>query len=97
VGDGVEVLIDGGIRRGSDALKAIAYGANAALIGRPYLYGMAIAGEAGVERVLELFRDDFVRTLKLLGRASIAEIDRSCIEVPDPSLATPPLKLVETS
>jgi isopentenyl diphosphate isomerase/L-lactate dehydrogenase-like FMN-dependent dehydrogenase len=97
VGDGVEILIDGGIRRGSDALKAIAYGANAALIGRPYLYGMAIAGETGVKRVLELFRDDFVRTLKLLGRASIAEIDRSCVEAPDPSLTTSPLKLVESN
>ena len=90
VGKSTELLIDGGIRRGSDVVKAIAYGADAALIGRPYLYGLAAAGEAGVSRILELFREDLIRTLKLLGRASIADIDRSCIEATDLSIAGAP-------
>lgn len=80
IGPRIQVLVDGGIRRGGDAVKAIALGADATMIGRPYLYGLAVAGEAGVLHVLELFRDDLIRTLRLIGRESIAEIDTSTVE-----------------
>ena len=72
VGDKTEVLFDGGIRRGSDVVRAIAMGARAVLLGRGYAYGMAAAGDAGVERAIEIFRADIIRTLKLLGCPSIA-------------------------
>jgi isopentenyl diphosphate isomerase/L-lactate dehydrogenase-like FMN-dependent dehydrogenase len=79
VGDKTEVLFDGGIRRGSDAVKAIALGAKAVLLGRGYAYGMAAAGDAGIERAIEIFRADIVRTLKLLGCSSIAELNSSYV------------------
>lgn len=79
VGDKVEVLYDGGIRRGSDMVKAIAMGARAVLLGRGYAYGMAAAGDAGVERAIEIFRADIIRTLKLLGCPSIAALDSSYV------------------
>jgi L-lactate dehydrogenase (cytochrome) len=78
----VEVLMDGGIRRGSDIVKAICLGAKAVLCGRAYAYGLAAAGEAGVARALEILRADVDRTLKLLGCTSIAELDRSYVDVP---------------
>jgi isopentenyl diphosphate isomerase/L-lactate dehydrogenase-like FMN-dependent dehydrogenase len=78
----VEVLMDGGVRRGSDIVKAICLGAKAVLCGRAYAYGLAAAGEAGVARALEILRADVDRTLKLLGCTSIAELDRSYVEVP---------------
>lgn len=77
-----EVLIDGGIRRGSDIIKAICLGARAVLTGRAYAYGLAAAGEAGVARVLEILRADMERTLKLLGCASVSGLDRSFVAVP---------------
>jgi isopentenyl diphosphate isomerase/L-lactate dehydrogenase-like FMN-dependent dehydrogenase len=79
VGRSVEVLLDGGVQRATDVVKAVAAGADAVLIGRFYLYGMAVGGEAGVRRVLQLFREELIRTLKLLGRASMKEIDATCI------------------
>jgi len=79
VGDKIEVLFDGGIRRGSDMVKAIGLGAKAVLLGRGYAYGMAAAGDAGVERAIEIFRADLIRTLKLLGCPSIAALDSSYI------------------
>ena len=82
VGGQVEVLIDGGIRRGSDIVKAICLGAKAVLCGRAYAYGLAAAGEAGVTRALEILRADVDRTLKLLGCTSIAALDRSYVDVP---------------
>jgi L-lactate dehydrogenase (cytochrome) len=78
----VEVLMDGGIRRGSDIVKAICLGAKAVLCGRAYAYGLAAAGEAGVTRALEILRADVDRTLKLLGCTSIAELDQSYVDVP---------------
>ena len=78
----VEVLMDGGIRRGSDIVKAISLGAKAVLCGRAYAYGLAAAGEAGVTRALEILKADVERTLKLLGCISIAALDRSYIDVP---------------
>jgi isopentenyl diphosphate isomerase/L-lactate dehydrogenase-like FMN-dependent dehydrogenase len=74
-----EIIFDGGIRRGSDIVKALCLGAKAVLLGRGYAYGMAAAGDAGVERAMEIFRADLVRTMKLLGVTSIAELNGSLI------------------
>jgi isopentenyl diphosphate isomerase/L-lactate dehydrogenase-like FMN-dependent dehydrogenase len=76
-----EVLMDGGVRRGSDIVKAICLGARAVLIGRAYAYGLAAAGQPGVARALEILRTDVERTLKLLGCASIAALDGSYVHV----------------
>ena len=78
----VEVLIDGGIRRGSDIVKAICMGARAVLIGRAYAYGLAAAGEVGVARALEILREDVERTLKLLGCRATRELDVSFVRFP---------------
>lgn len=80
VGDRIEVLFDGGVRRGSDVVKALCLGARAVMIGRAYAYGLGAAGRAGVTRAIEILRADIVRTLKLLGCASIADLDRSFID-----------------
>ena len=77
-----EVLLDGGVRRGADALKAVCLGARAVLIGRAYAYGLGAAGTPGVTRAIEILRADVVRTMKLLGVSSIGELDRSLVEVP---------------
>lgn len=79
VGDQVEVLLDGGIRRGGDVVKALCLGARAVLIGRAYAYGLGAGGEAGVTRALEILRVDVHRTLTLLGCPSVAELDRSYV------------------
>lgn len=73
----VPVLVDGGIRRGTDVVKALALGASAVLIGRPYLYGLAVAGDEGVKRVVEILRNELQMTMALLGRPTIQSIDRS--------------------
>lgn len=73
------VLVDGGIRRGTDVLKAIASGASAVLIGRPYLYALGVAGAPGVTRALSILRKEFEIAMALTGRRSIAEIDRGVI------------------
>src|SRR5438552_2008794 len=78
----VEVLLDGGIRRGGDVVKALCLGARAVLIGRAYAYGLAAAGEAGVTRALQILRTDMERTLKLLGCTSIGPLDRSYVNLP---------------
>jgi isopentenyl diphosphate isomerase/L-lactate dehydrogenase-like FMN-dependent dehydrogenase len=75
----IEVLMDGGIRRGADIVKALCLGARAVLCGRAYAYGLAAAGEAGVARAIEILRTDLERTLRLLGCPSIAALDRSYI------------------
>jgi L-lactate dehydrogenase (cytochrome) len=80
VGSRIEVLMDGGIRRGSDVVKAICLGARAVLIGRAYAYGLGAAGGPGAARAIDILRTDVVRTLKLLGCASIKELDRSYVE-----------------
>lgn len=74
-----EVFVDGGFRRGTDVLKALALGARAALIGRPYLWGLAAAGAPGVERVLNLLREELALSMALAGVPSIATIDRSLV------------------
>jgi L-lactate dehydrogenase (cytochrome) len=78
----VEVLMDGGIRRGTDIVKAMCLGARAVLCGRAYAYGLAAAGEAGIARAIEILRADLERTLRLLGRSSTATLDRSSVNVP---------------
>jgi isopentenyl diphosphate isomerase/L-lactate dehydrogenase-like FMN-dependent dehydrogenase len=79
-----EVLLDGGVRRGADIVKARALGARAVLIGRPYLWGLAVGGEAGVSRVLSLFRRSLAGTMANLDLASTAQIDRAALrELPD--------------
>src|SRR5579864_846673 len=79
-----EVLLDGGIRRGSDIVKAICLGAKAVLIGRAYGYGLAAAGETGVARALNILRNDMERTMRLLGCSSIAELCPSLLEFSRP-------------
>jgi L-lactate dehydrogenase (cytochrome) len=78
----IEVLMDGGIRRGTDIAKAICMGARAVLCGRAYAYGLAAAGEAGVDRAIEILRADLDRTLRLLGCPSVTELDGSYVNVP---------------
>lgn len=78
-----EVLMDGGIRRGSDIIKAICLGARAVLVGRAYAYGLAAAGQAGVVRAVEILRSDVERTMRLLGCPSISALDASYVDVPD--------------
>jgi heme/flavin dehydrogenase (mycofactocin system) len=82
VGEEVEVLIDGGIRRGSDVVKALALGARAAMIGRAYLWGLAANGEAGVSNVLEIMRAGIEETLNALGRESIDDLVPEDVLVP---------------
>ena len=77
-----EILLDGGIRRGTDIAKALALGARAVLCGRAYAYGLAAAGEAGVNRAIEILRTDLDRTLRLLGCASVTDLDRSYVNIP---------------
>lgn len=79
VGGRVPVLVDGGIRRGTDVLKAIAFGASAVLIGRAYLYGLAVGGADGVARVVRILRREFEMAMALTGRTRIAEIDPAVI------------------
>ncbi len=82
VGDQVEVLLDGGIRRGGDVAKALALGAKAVLIGRAYLWGLAANGQAGVENVLDLLRDGLGSAMVGLGRPDVAELSRADLVVP---------------
>lgn len=77
-----EILMDGGVRRGGDVVKALCLGARAVLCGRAYAYGLAAAGEAGVNRAIEILRTDIDRTLRLLGCPSVSELDRSYVDVP---------------
>jgi L-lactate dehydrogenase (cytochrome) len=83
----IEVLLDGGIRRGSDVVKALSLGARAVLIGRAYAYGLGAAGGAGVTRTIDILRADVIRTMKLLGCASVSDLDRSFVDVPAEWLA----------
>jgi heme/flavin dehydrogenase (mycofactocin system) len=82
VGEQIEILLDGGIRRGGDVVKALALGARAVMIGRAYLWGMAANGEAGVKRVLEILRSGIDEALLGLGRASIHDLVREDVILP---------------
>jgi L-lactate dehydrogenase (cytochrome) len=79
VGEGTEVLLDSGIRRGADVVKALALGAQGVLVGRPYLYGLAAAGEAGALRSLEILIEEVRRTMVLLGAPRLEELDPTLI------------------
>jgi isopentenyl diphosphate isomerase/L-lactate dehydrogenase-like FMN-dependent dehydrogenase len=81
IGNGVPILIDGGVRRGTDVLKALALGASAVLIGRPYLWGLAAAGEAGVARVLQLLRTELELALALVGCPDAWLVDQTCFVI----------------
>jgi isopentenyl diphosphate isomerase/L-lactate dehydrogenase-like FMN-dependent dehydrogenase len=82
VGRDLEVYVDGGIRRGTDVIKALAIGARAVLIGRAYLYAFAGAGSEGVRRIYEIFHMEMLSALRSLGCATVEELDRSSISLP---------------
>jgi len=90
VGGKLEVYLDGGIRRGSDVVKALALGAKAVLIGRPYIYGLAARGQRGVEDVLGILRNETDNAMALLGCPSVADIDSSLVRRVDGASATRP-------
>jgi isopentenyl diphosphate isomerase/L-lactate dehydrogenase-like FMN-dependent dehydrogenase len=75
----MEVILDGGVRRGTDVIKALALGAKACMIGRPFLYGLASMGGAGVGRALQILRNELDVGLALIGRASVRDLDRSAL------------------
>ena len=89
VGGRTEIICDGGVRRGSDILKAVAAGATAAMAGRAYLYALGAAGERGVDRVLDWFHADLIRTMSLVGAGTVADLDRSLLDLPDRPGANP--------
>jgi len=80
VGGHTEIVCDGGVRRGSDIVKALAAGATACMAGRAYLYALGAAGEPGVERVLDWFHADMVRTMSLLGAGTVGDLDRALLD-----------------
>jgi L-lactate dehydrogenase (cytochrome) len=79
VGHQVEVILDGGIRRGADILKALALGAKACSVGRPYLFGLAAGGEAGVRHALELLKSELVRAMQLSGCTDVGKLDPNVV------------------
>ena len=79
MGRDLDIICDGGVRRGSDIVKALALGARACMVGRPYLYGLAVGGEKGVDHTLNLLRDGVSRTLGLTGCTKVSEITRDLI------------------
>jgi len=83
VGDQIEVVLDGGVRRGSDVVKALALGARAVMIGRAYLWGLAANGQAGVENVLDVLRGGIDSTLLGIGKSNIADLNRDDVVAPD--------------
>jgi isopentenyl diphosphate isomerase/L-lactate dehydrogenase-like FMN-dependent dehydrogenase len=80
VGSRLSVLFDSGIRGGADMLKALALGAQAVLVGRPYVYGLALGGEAGVRHVLRSLRNDFELTMRLAGLSRLSELGPDCLQ-----------------
>lgn len=89
VGDGTQVLLDGGVRRGSDVVKALALGADAVMIGRAYLWGLAAHGTAGIVNVLDLMRSGVEATLRGMGKSSLSELSPSDLLIPASFLQTP--------
>ena len=85
------MILDGGVRRGTDVVKALALGARACMIGRPMLYGLGAGGQAGVERSIEILQNEIDRTLALLGRPTLADLDRSAVRWAGGQLLEPAL------
>ena len=81
VGGQIEILLDGGVRRGTDVLKALALGAKAVLIARPYLWGLAASGEEGVRGVLDMLRDEIDYAMAQLGRPDIKSVDPTMVNL----------------
>jgi L-lactate dehydrogenase (cytochrome) len=79
VGSRAEVILDGGIRRGTDMAKALALGARACMAGRPYLYGLAVAGQAGVADAIRILTTELRRAMALMGCRRIADLGRGCL------------------
>ncbi len=75
----LSVLLDGGVRRGSDVVKALALGASDCLVGRPQLWGLSVAGGAGVRHMIEIFRGEIDRVMGLMGASPIAELGPDCL------------------
>lgn len=82
-GSGIQLILDSGVRRGSDIFKALALGATAVMVGRPILYGLAVSGEAGAEHILSILRQEFINTMKLCGCKKISDISRAHIAPTD--------------
>jgi isopentenyl diphosphate isomerase/L-lactate dehydrogenase-like FMN-dependent dehydrogenase len=82
VGERLDVLFDGGIRRGGDIVKALCLGARAVLVGRAYIYGLGAGGGPGVARALEILHADLVRTMRLLGCGKVGELEPSYLGLP---------------
>ena len=82
VGDQVEVYLDGGVRRGSDVLKALALGAKAVLIGSPIFWGLSVNGEAGLRHVLQILHDELKVAMGLSGVTSVRKVDRTLVSTP---------------
>jgi isopentenyl diphosphate isomerase/L-lactate dehydrogenase-like FMN-dependent dehydrogenase len=80
----VEVFLDGGVRRGADVVKAVALGARAVLVGRPWFWGLAAGGQEGVRTMLDIFAEEIDRTLALIGRSGIGDVDESAVVVASP-------------
>ncbi|WP_255347376.1 alpha-hydroxy acid oxidase [Blastococcus sp. URHD0036] len=91
VGSRGEVLLDGGVRRGADVVKALCLGATAVCIGRPFLYGLAVDGEDGVRSVLEIFREEIYRTLTLMGVSTLAQLGPQWLAPADGAVSPFPL------
>jgi L-lactate dehydrogenase (cytochrome)/(S)-mandelate dehydrogenase len=97
----VPVMLDGGVRRGSDVVKAVALGARLCLIGRPQLYGLAVAGEAGVAHALDILRREIDRVMGLLGASSTAALGpeflfRRGADIPAAPAPSPPIRLARS-
>jgi L-lactate dehydrogenase (cytochrome) len=80
VGNAVELIVDGGVRRGSHVVRALALGADACSIGRAYLYGLAAGGQPGVDRALSLLTDEVIRTMTLVGATCVPDISLDLVE-----------------
>jgi L-lactate dehydrogenase (cytochrome)/(S)-mandelate dehydrogenase len=87
IGGRAEILLDGGVRRGTDIVKALALGARAVLIGRPQVYGLIVAGERGVAGVLQILRDELDRALALMGVRDVQDLDPSWVAAAPPAAA----------
>jgi len=83
VGSQIEVVLDGGVRRGSDVVKALALGARAVMVGRAYLWGLAANGQPGVENVLDVLRSGIDSTLMAIGKSDISQLNRDDVVAPD--------------